>query len=53
MKWYEFEYNKPYHTMSMQQKLRYEVYNNSELEEFLDIEYNYLSGMEVDEWSLA
>lgn len=36
--WYEFEYNKPYHHMNIQQRLRYEYEPEIDYEQFLNID---------------
>lgn len=47
MLWYEFEYNKPYHQMSMLEKLRYEYEPDDSFEEYYNI-YQEQSQVEVD-----
>ena len=42
--WYEFEYNKPYHHMTMHQRLRYEDDDSSVYEELC-----YIEGLELKE----
>ena len=47
--WYEFEYNKPYHQMSMLEKLRYEYEPDSFYEENVNIfDDNFRIESEVD-----
>jgi len=50
MIWYEFEYNKPYHRMTMQQRLRYEDDDSSYYEELCYIE-EMIIDKETDEWT--
>ena len=45
--WYEFEYNKPYHQMSMLEKLRYE-YEPDTFSEEKDLDIFELIETEVD-----
>lgn len=55
MKWYEMSYNKPYHSLTQQQRLRYEILNDEEINynDNIDIEFCYLSGVTEEDWNLV
>lgn len=41
MKWYEFEYNKPYHHMNNTQRLKYE--HETDIIEKINYNYDYIN----------